>query len=464
MLPYTPLHHLLLADFGSRRAALVMTSGNVSDDPIAFEDDDALGRLAPIADLFLVGDREIATRTDDSVVRAVDAGAAARRPAAAAALARLRPVTAGRCAPEAGRPLLACGAQQKSTFCLAKGSRAWVSHHIGDLEHFATVQAFREGIAHFERLFAVEPELVVHDLHPDYLSTTYALSRDGVDHVGVQHHHAHLAACLAEHGVWDAPAVGAIFDGTGYGLDGTGWGGELLFGGLTGFERAGSAAAGADAGRGGRDPPAVADGVRVAGRGVRRAADAARPRCDGSIAPRRWDGDGADRRQPGGVAADDQHRQVVRRRRGAVWAARHGQLRGSSGGRARGGGLGGGRPCGAYEFGRGRLGPATRGPAMRAIVTRARCAASSRRRVAARFHAGVAAARRSPAVSGSPPSAGVESAVLSGGVFQNRLLLETVAAGLERAGLRVLVPELLPANDGGISYGQAAVGPRRSGA
>ena len=256
MLPYTPLHHLLMADFVAARggedaargvggevrgaeppAALVMTSGNTSDDPIAYHDGDALGRLGPIADLFLVHDREIATRTDDSVVRVVDPGAGGRRPLL---LRRSRGFVPSPLplSPAAGRPLLACGAEQKSTFCVAKGSRAWVSHHIGDLEHVAAFEAFRDGIEHFERLFAVAPELVVHDMHPDYLSTAYAFSREDVDHLAVQHHHAHLAACLAEHGL-SGPAVGAIYDGTGYGTDGTVWGGELLVGGLTGFERAG---------------------------------------------------------------------------------------------------------------------------------------------------------------------------------------------------------------------------------
>jgi hydrogenase maturation protein HypF len=213
MLPYSPLHHLLLRDADG---TLVMTSGNVSDEPIAYEDADALDRLAAIADLFLVHDRPIHTRTDDSVVRSLGGRGAPLM------LRRSRGYV-----PEsiplpmpATRPLLACGAELKSTFCVAKGARAWVSHHIGDLENWETLRSFREGIAHFERLFAVAPRKVVHDLHPDYLSTKEALERDGVEHVGVQHHHAHLAACLAEHGE-RGPAVGAIFDGTGYGPDGT---------------------------------------------------------------------------------------------------------------------------------------------------------------------------------------------------------------------------------------------------
>ena len=162
-----------------------------------------------------------------------------RRPAAAAApLARRRsePARAAACRPR--RHVLACGAELKSTFCLARGRRAWVSHHIGDLKTAETLASFQEGVRHFERLFAVTPEVVAHDLHPDYLSTTYALARDGVEHVAVQHHHAHLAACLAEHGE-QGPAVGAIFDGTGLGTDGTVWGGEILVGDLRGFERAG---------------------------------------------------------------------------------------------------------------------------------------------------------------------------------------------------------------------------------
>ncbi len=134
--------------------------------------------------------------------------------------------------------VLACGAELKNTFCVAKGERAWVGHHIGDLENYATLRSFTEGIAHFQRLFAVEPRVVAHDLHPEYLSTKHALELEDVRLVGVQHHHAHLAACLAEHGE-TGPALGAIFDGTGYGPDGTVWGGELLVGDLAGFERVG---------------------------------------------------------------------------------------------------------------------------------------------------------------------------------------------------------------------------------
>ena len=227
MLPYAPLHHLLLGDAG---VALVLTSGNVSDEPIAFRDDDALERLGGIADLFLLHDRPIETRVDDSVARVVRG-----RPTVLRRSRGLVPAAVGlpvACA----RPVLACGAELKSTFCLARERRAWVGHHIGDLRNAETLASFREGIAHFEELFDVRPEIVAHDLHPQYLSTSYALERDGVELVGVQHHHAHLAACLAEHGV-TAPAVGAIYDGTGHGTDGTAWGGEILLGDLRSFER-----------------------------------------------------------------------------------------------------------------------------------------------------------------------------------------------------------------------------------
>ena len=169
MLPSTPLHHLLLADAS---VPLVMTSGNVSDEPIAFRDEEALERLRAIADVLLVHDRPIEVRADDSVVRSLGTGplgAGARRPLM---LRRSRGyVPASLNLPFPAPPLLACGAELKSTFCLANGARAWVSHHIGDLKSWETLRSFREGIAHFEALFAIAPEAIAHDLHPDYLSS-----------------------------------------------------------------------------------------------------------------------------------------------------------------------------------------------------------------------------------------------------------------------------------------------------
>ncbi len=235
MLAYSPLHHLLLRDFeqAGGTGGLVLTSGNVSDEPIAYQDEDALERLAGVADLILTHDRPIETRTDDSVVRVLAAESGARP----LFIRRSRGyVPAEVSLPDvAERPILACGAELKNTFCVVTGSRAVVSHHIGDLENFQTLCSFTDGVEHFKRLFEIEPEIVAHDLHPEYLSTKYALELDGVRLLGVQHHHAHLAACLAEHGERGV-AVGAIFDGTGYGPDGTVWGASCWPGASVAFD------------------------------------------------------------------------------------------------------------------------------------------------------------------------------------------------------------------------------------
>jgi hydrogenase maturation protein HypF len=222
MLPYTPLHHLLLRELGE---PMVLTSGNMSEEPIAYRD---AAPLADIADAVLDHNRPIHIRTDDSVVRA---GALLRRSRGYAP----EPVTLTR---RCQRPVLACGAELKNTFCLAKDDHAFVSHHIGDLENLETYRSFAEGIDHFSRLFEITPRVVAHDLHPDYLSTKYAQQLDGVELVGVQHHHAHIASCLADNRE-AGPVIGVAFDGTGYGPDGTIWGGEFLLASLTGFERIG---------------------------------------------------------------------------------------------------------------------------------------------------------------------------------------------------------------------------------
>src|SRR6202035_5418942 len=232
MLPYTPLHHLLVRALGR---PMVLTSGNVSDEPIAYRDDGALARLAPIADAFLTHDRAIHIRTEDS-----EAPPFGARPML---IRRSRgyvpePVTAGAGFP---RPVLACGAELKNTFCLAQGRHAFVSHHIGDLENAETLRSFTEGIEHFRRLFDIEPQVIAHDLHPEYLSTKYALDLaddEGLDLAGVQHHHAHIASCLADTGE-SGPVIGVTFDGTSYGPDGTIWGGEFLIADTRTYERGG---------------------------------------------------------------------------------------------------------------------------------------------------------------------------------------------------------------------------------
>jgi len=235
MLPYTPLHHLLLSAFAEiiepgRAVTLVMTSGNLSDEPIAYQDDDAQVRLATIAEGVLTHNRDIHMRCDDSVMRVVAGGEQFFRRSRGFAPEPIRlsfdfPV-----------PLLACGSHLKNTFCLCKGQQAFVSHHIGDLENLETLTSFREGIEHFQRLFDICPEAVAYDLHPEYLATKYALDTDISQKIGVQHHHAHIASVLAEHGL-DGPVIGVAADGTGYGTDGAIWGCEIMAADLLGFER-----------------------------------------------------------------------------------------------------------------------------------------------------------------------------------------------------------------------------------
>ena len=234
MLAYTPLHHLLLRDAG---IPLVMTSGNNSDEPIAYRDDEAFEQLGDIADFFLIHDRPIHMRTDDSVARVVRGETYPIRRSRGYAPLPLR------VAEDFRRHILACGGELKNTFCVAKESHVFLSHHIGDLENFETLTSFREGIDHFCRLFDVRPELVAYDLHPEYLSTKYAreLEDSELPAVGVQHHHAHIASCLADNGrPGDESVIGVALDGTGYGTDGAVWGGEFFEGSLeSGFERRG---------------------------------------------------------------------------------------------------------------------------------------------------------------------------------------------------------------------------------
>jgi len=227
MLPYTPLHHLLLTDAG---VPLVMTSGNLSEEPIAYKDDDALRRLGKIAEYFLVHDREIHMRCDDSVARIIGKQELLIRRSRGYAP---QPIAV---AVRFVQPVLACGAHLKNTFCLGKERHAFMSHHIGDLENYETLNSFVNGIEHFKNLFALEPSVIAHDLHPEYLSTKYAIGVDGLTKLGVQHHHAHIAGCMAEHGL-EGPVIGVAFDGLGYGGDGTIWGGEFLVARLSGYER-----------------------------------------------------------------------------------------------------------------------------------------------------------------------------------------------------------------------------------
>lgn len=227
MLPYTPLHHLLLHDVDR---PIVMTSGNISDEPLAYRNEDALERLAGIADLFLIHDRGIDTRCDDSVARVI-----AGQPVV---LRRSRGYVPRAIAvsPSFAGPVLACGALLKNTFCIGVGDSAILGPHIGDLENLETYGSFEESIARLTRFLRVTPEIVAYDLHPDYLSTRYALAMAEARHIGVQHHHAHIASVMAEH-LLTGPVIGVAYDGTGYGTDGTAWGGEVMVARYEGFQR-----------------------------------------------------------------------------------------------------------------------------------------------------------------------------------------------------------------------------------
>jgi hydrogenase maturation protein HypF len=436
MLPYSPLHHLLLADVGE---PLVMTSGNVSDEPIVYRDDDARERLAGIADLVLGHDRPIETRTDDSVLRvARGRPLPLRRSRGAVPSALALPVPAA-------RHVLACGAELKSTFCVARGRRAWVSHHIGDLKNVETLGSFAEGVVHFQTLFAVTPEVVVHDLHPDYLSTTYALSRDGVEHVAVQHHHAHLAACLAEHGE-TGPAVGAIFDGTGLGTDGTVWGGEILVGGLSGFQRAGHLwpvpLPGGD--RAAHEPWRMACAWRMAAGGDARPLPGVDPDRWRTVARMAETGTASPVTTSVGRLFDAVAALCGLRLEVSYEGQAAMELEAACDGAERG----------AYplESVAGVLDPREAILAVDRDVARGLPAGV----VATRFHHGLADAT-ARACADLAADRGLDAVVLSGGSFQNRRLLERTSERLAAAGLRVLVPERLPPNDGGIAFGQAAV-------
>jgi hydrogenase maturation protein HypF len=226
-LPYTPMHHLLTREVST---PLVMTSGNFAEEPMVHRDADAFAQLADVADLFITHNRAIESRIDDSVVRVIDAVPTVFRRARGyvpRGIPVVRPFA---------EPLLACGAHLKNTFCIGSGNAAFLGPHIGDLETVETLSAYEDAIVKMKEFVGVEPKLVAHDLHPDYFSTRYAQSLDGVRIVGVQHHHAHIASAMAEHQL-DGDVVGIAYDGTGYGTDGTAWGGEVLIASFEGFER-----------------------------------------------------------------------------------------------------------------------------------------------------------------------------------------------------------------------------------
>ena len=445
MLAYTPLHHLLC---DLVRRPLVMTSGNLSDEPIATANEDALDRLAVIADAFLLHDRDIVARYDDSVLRvAGETPVFLRRARGFAPLPLTLPVASP-------RPLVAVGPHLKNTFTLVHGREAYLSQHIGDLENLETLEHWRAALAAYRKLFRLDPEVAVRDLHPGYLSTRLAGDLGLERIIPVQHHHAHVAAVLAEHGVTE-PAVGVAFDGTGYGADGNVWGAEFLVCDLAGYRRAGhlryARLPGGDLAA--REPWRSALGYVA----LEPAAAAA---CEHAFTPVRP--------ETRAVAM-----QQIARRLNAPLASSLGRLFDAvaavlgvcSVSRYEGQAameleaLAGTRgaqplpfPMGADAEGVWVLDPV---PLLVALGER-RAAGVGLSELAARFHESVAAAAEVLAARVAT-AAGLNTVALGGGCFQNARLLVSLRARLQARGLRVLVPRRLGPNDGAVSYGQAAV-------
>jgi hydrogenase maturation protein HypF len=447
MLPYTPLHELLLREMGS---PLVMTSGNRSDEPIVTGPAEALERLRGIADVFLAHDRPIRVRCDDSVTRVVDGIEMPLRRSRGYAP---EPIALTK---ELRRPLLALGGQMKSVFALGRGRHAFLSHHIGDLDHYDAYRAFVAEIEHYERLFSIRPEGLVHDLHPDYASTRYARQR-GLGAVAVQHHHAHMASCMADNDL-DEPVIGVTFDGTGLGSDGTLWGGEFLVGDYLSFRRAAHLL------------PVPLPGGEQAIREPWRVA-VSYLEAAGACAPsfeRRLD--------PGAARAV---RKMIERGLHAPLTSSAGRLWDAVASLA---GLrlratfeaqaamelewaATGEPQdGSYPFDLGHGDPVridTR-PLIRAVAADVESGTPTAR-IARRFHttlAGIIVRACSALRQTSAPGA----VVLTGGVFQNALLCRETIFGLTAEGFRVYRHRRVPPNDGGLCLGQLAVAARSESA
>ncbi|UCE28116.1 MAG: carbamoyltransferase HypF [Candidatus Coatesbacteria bacterium] len=441
MLPYSPLHRLL---FGGGLDVLVMTSGNRADEPIAYWDEDAYEQLAGIADYFLTHDRPIYRRVDDSVTRVFRGGEMLIRRSRGCVPT---PVPLPK---EYGENALGCGAEVKNTFCVTKGDRAFVSHHIGDLINPAAVAAFEEGVEHFKELFDAEPTVVAYDMHPDYFATQYAEKLTGVSKVPVQHHHAHIAAVLGEHG-FEGPVIGVAWDGAGYGPDGTVWGGEILLAERSSYERLGRfrrvPLAGGDAAV--REPWRAALGYLTETFGFQSGTfDSILPGISGEI-------------REAVVAMLDKRFNVVESSSAGRLFDCVASLLGFSGGvnyegqaaveleqRADP------RETRHYPF------TVTDGepfeidwrPAVAAVAEDIR-AGTDRTVISARFH-NTAARMVAAAAERAREITGLSSVALSGGVFQNITLLDRTLPLLERARFDVLLHKYLPPNDGCISYGQ----------
>ena len=465
MLPYTPLHHLLMQDM---TRPLVLTSGNRSDEPQTIDNADARRRLERIADYYLLHDRDIVNRLDDSVLRVADGQPRFLRRARGYAP---QPILLPAEFAGAG-PLLAMGGELKNTFCLLKAGRAILSQHIGDLEDAMTFRDYLHNLELYRGLFDHRPACIAVDKHPDYFSTRLGrelAQADGVQLVEVQHHHAHIAACLAEHAVPldTGPVLGVVLDGLGFGEDGTFWGGEFLLADYSGFRRLarfrpipmpGGAQAmrepwrntwahlyGAFGGEPVRDRYADLDIVRyletkplnglqtMAGKGLNSPMASSCGRLFDAVAAaigvcrERVSHEGQAAMELESLAAPEFHAES---RNGYPYQLREGEIR-------------------TLEWR--RLWEALLEDLHRGVAPAT---------IAARFHQGLALAVAETAVALCQESA-LDRVVLGGGVFQNRLLLEGVVGALRRADVRVLSPEKVPANDGGLALGQAAIAAAR---
>lgn len=449
MLAYTPLHLLLLDAVGS---PLVMTSGNRADEPIATGNDEARHRLGQVADAFLLHDREIVARYDDSLVRVTAVGHVfLRRARGYAPLPVQLPVAAL-------RPILAVGPHLKNTFALAQDRTAWVSQHVGDLENLETLDHFRGALARFKTLFRVEPEAVVRDLHPGYLSTRIAEETGLPQLPPVQHHHAHIAAVQGEHGI-TRDVIGIAFDGTGYGEDGRVWGAEFLRSGLTGFHRLGhlryAPLPGGDAAA--RSPWRVALGylslepqlAPVFDAALRRVYGLEREAAEHQIRQRINAPEASSMGRLFDAAAAVLGIRLESRFEGQAPMELE-SLAGSASGDLL-----------PFPAGEGKDGMWVLDPLpLLAELGRRLAAGGNPVQLAAAFHESVAAAAADLAVKLCEME-GLYTAALGGGCFQNARLLEGVATRLEAEGIRVLIPRVLGPNDGAVSYGQAVVAAAR---
>ncbi len=447
MLPYTPLHHILLTRLAR---PLVMTSGNLSDEPIAHDDADAMTRLAPLVDGLLQHDRPIHIRCDDSVVRVT--------PARPQVLRRSRGY-----APEpldlpfhALRPVLAVGAELKSTVSVAKNDWVVPSHHIGDLEHLATYRSFLQAVDHLPRLYGVEPQVVAHDMHPEYLSSKWAAEL-GLPTIAVQHHHAHVAACMVEHGR-TAPVLGIAYDGLGYGPDGSLWGGEMLVADFTSSHRVahlrpvrmpGGVAAIREPWRMGAVWASLATGADDAiRRALQHGAEQATVTAVLDLAER----SSSPVTTSAGRLFDAVAALIGGRQRVSYEAQAAIELEALARtvDRADAPRYDG---CIAIDDGC----PAVLDPAPLVCAVLADLDAGlDRARLAAGFHE--AFGRATVALAARVAAAhDLDTVVLTGGVFQNARLTDIVDSGLRSEGFNVLMHSVIPPNDGGISVGQAAI-------